>query len=406
MKILLFTQYFPPETGACANRMHLFAKGLAKRGMEIVVISGLPNYPQGKISTEYRFRLFKKEKIDGVDIMRVWVFPSARRTILGRAINYLSYLISASIGSIFIRNVDLIIATTPPVFVVLVGVLNKFLRRRPLVVDVRDVIEEASKIFPHLGLFSGLMFALERFLFKRADRLITVTEGLQKFLSRLLEERNRVELVENSFDIELLNGITQPVDRDLVGWQGKFVVTYAGNIGYLNGIESLIEVARLAKDEPDLLFVIIGDGVAKPRLVRQTKDLHNVRFLDTLPRKELLRYLMASDICMVTLADAPFMDSAFPTKLLEPLALEKPVVAAFPHSLVTRFGSDPPFELVPIDNPGACLSAILRLKSDPQRMEELVKRGKSLVKERFSSAPRVEKLYSIVSELGRMRKRG
>ncbi|MGB9561351.1 MAG: glycosyltransferase family 4 protein, partial [bacterium] len=262
MRIVIFSQYFPPELGACANRIELFAKGLAKKGCDVTVVAGMPNYPFGKIFDGYKGKLFKRENYNGVEVFRAWVFPSRRKNLLGRALNYLSYFFSALIISLFLRKADVIIASIQPFTVGFVGLFFRFVKGGKLVVDVRDIVEEGSELFQWKSISRGAP-KLEKSLLKRANLIITVTSKLVEYIKGYLNDKRNVYLVENSVDLDMIMKSSTSIDRAQFGWEGKFVLIYAGNIGYRHNVGFIIDVAREAqrKGVEELLFLIIGDGV-------------------------------------------------------------------------------------------------------------------------------------------------
>lgn len=402
MRILIFSQYFPPELGACANRIDLFARGLVKKGHKVTVVCGMPNYPIGKIFSGYRFKLLKKEWYHGVEVLRIWVLPSKRKSVLGRVFNYFSYFVFAFLASLFLKKRDIIFVTIPPVTVGFAGLLFKFIKGGKIIVDVRDISEEIlySNYAPG-KLIPLLLVRAEKFLLRKAEKIITVTKGIEEYLTEFFKNNYKVSIVGNSIELDGFISSVKPMERDKLGWNNKFVVLYAGNIGYLHNLHLMIDIAKLAREKGvnDLLFVIIGDGVEKENIKAYSSGMDNVLFLDPVERSELFRYILSCDLFFASLADSPFLDFALPSKLLEPMALKKPIVAAFPPACAKRLSSFLPVVFLPQKDPLACLNIILELKSSRERLLGLGEMGLSVVKEKFDANKKIEDLHKIMLEL-------
>lgn len=389
MKILFITQFFPPETGAAASRISGLAKNLNRLGHKITVLTGLPNYPSGIINERYRSKLFCLENIDGVAINRVWVYASPLRSFFTRLLNYFSLVITSILFELFDKdNYDVLVASSPPLFLGISGYVIARLKRARFVLDIRD-------IWPKIGIDTGelnkdsifirIAEGLEAFLYNKAD-LITVVTGY-KF--RHLKEKgmpeSKIKMIPNGVDREFIEVKTDPeVKAKYYNNSGTFTVLYAGLLGIAQGVEVVIKAANLLKDRHEIKFYIIGEGVEKGSLVRLAKGLglQNVIFIDNQPKEKIATFLRHSDVSIIPLKKADFADSV-PSKLLESMAFGCPVILSASGEaamIVERSGGGL------VARPGDPLElaeAISRLYNDPDLRIQSGRNGIRFIEDNF-----------------------
>ena len=399
-RILYIAQYYPPAIGAASNRAELLTQGLARKGMDIRVIAEMPNYPTGKVYKGYHKNRwwFKKERVyPNITVYYVPVFFSNRVSIFGRILNYLTFTISATIRSIFIKNIDLIIATSPPPGSVITGWVNKIFRRKKLFLDIRDIISEIRTVNPNSKFYLHLSKLSDKLILRKGELILTVTDHLAKDITHFTYKR--VVTLHNTIDCEKLKKNAINVKRDELEWNGVYSIVYAGNVGLCNGLEYLIDVAKLFKDDKNFLFNIIGEGSALPKLKKRAENLDNIKFCSPVERNRLLGILGCADIVFVTLANGPFMTSAFPTKLLEPLALGKSIIAALPSGKKDeRLENIDWVRFVDNNNPNECKKEILRIIEENQNKIDRKSCGEELIQKYFDHKRNVDTLYKLCEE--------
>ena len=331
IRILFLTHYYPPETGGASARISGLTKWLAQYGHDVSVITGFPNYPMGKIYPGYESSSAKYEELDGVKIYRAKVIASSYKSIIIRLLNYFTlFLTSLWIGIRKRNSFDIIIASSPPLTIGLLGRVLSSIYRIPWIFDIRD-------IWPDVGIEAGIIkensfvdrisSRLAKYLYKRSNHLTPVTASKKKKISGYGIDDRKISIVENGIDsdiVEKARNIDWRLDYNL---NGKFVLTYAGLIGKAQGVEYIINTANLLQDYKDFHFLIVGEGVNKAELVERTKilELDNVTFID-LQRKEAIPSLLkSSDVGLVPLVNNNLKD-AIPSKLLEAWSCKLPVI--------------------------------------------------------------------------------
>ena len=182
MHILYITQHFPPETGAAQGRAYEMAKNLVKLGNEVTIVTGMPNYPEGEIYKEYKGKIFDEEKIDGINVIRTFLIPDNKNNTIIRILNYISFLLSSIIGGLFVKDVDIVYATSPQLFVGLSGYILSLFKRAKFVLEIRDLWVDFAVHLDQLQnkVLIKIARGIENFLYKKSNKLIVVTEGFKE----------------------------------------------------------------------------------------------------------------------------------------------------------------------------------------------------------------------------------
>ena len=301
MKILYVSQYFPPEMGAPAGRAAELSRLWAEDGHEVTVLTGFPNHPTGIVPPRYRRelrRLVARETYHGVNVVRTWLLPFPNRKAYERILNYSSFCISAAATGIFLHQPDVVIATSPQLLVGLSGWWLARCNAVPFVFEVRDLWPESLAAVGVSSQTSALHRSLAKvagFLYRSCDRLVVVTPAFKEYLVehwRVPEEK--IFVVENGVETSLFSRLTPNAAlRRTLGAEGKFVVSYIGTMGNAHGLETLLEAAALLRERaPEVLFLIVGEGAEKARIVSlaHSRGLTNVRFVGQQPREKIPAY--------------------------------------------------------------------------------------------------------------------
>ena len=401
LRVLFLTQYYPPETGAAPARAVHFARALARAGHEVRVVTGLPNHPSGVLRTEYAGVRRASERLDGIEVERVWLYTTPEKTPLTRLWNHLTFAWSALPPLLSGPRPDVVLVSTPPLFLGLSAWLAARLRRAPMVLDCRDDWPRAVVALGALrpGLMTGALDALARCLQRRAARVIAANPGtLREWRGRGLDT-GRLELITNGADTDLFTPAPSP-DGD---GPRMFTVLYAGTHGLVHGMEVVLDAAERLRERRDVRFVLIGDGVAKPALERRAREagLTQVEFHPSLRPEHLVEAIRAADVCVATTGSHAFCGEVIPVKVFDYLACGRPVVAAVrgdAADVVTRSGAG-----VVVD-PGdgeALANAILELASDPARRAEFAQAGPPFVRAHYSRRATGARLERLLVEVRR-----
>jgi glycosyltransferase involved in cell wall biosynthesis len=408
MKILYVSQYFPPEMGAPAARAAELARYWVQDGHEVTVLTGFPNHPTGVVPAEYRSkirRLVMRENLDGVNVVRTWLFPFPNRKAHERILNYSSFCASASTTGMFVSRPDVLIATSPQLLVGLSGWWLARTKRVPFVFEVRDLWPESlaavgmgnpdSMLNRSLGSVAG-------FLYKRSEHIVVVTAAFKEYLIqnwRLSPEK--ISIVENGVESDLFSPRVNNADlRTELGGEGKFVVAYIGTMGMAHGLETLVQAAtELQKTAPDVLFLMVGEGSDKERVINgaRSQGLTNMRFVSQQPREKVPEFISISDACLVLLKKSELFKTVIPTKMLEFMSCERPVILGVDgqaRKIMDQAGAG---IYVEPENVAALVHVITQLAANPLLRETLGRNGRRHIIEHFSRQ-QTAKAYIAVLE--------
>ncbi|WP_273124357.1 glycosyltransferase family 4 protein [Bacillus weihaiensis] len=326
MKIVYITQHFPPEIGAAQGRAYDMSKNLSELGHDIHVLTTFHNSRPIK-------KMFKKEKKDHLTIYRSFRIRDTKSSSIRRLANYLSFMISSCIAGLFIKKPDVIYATSPQLFQGVTGYFLSRVHRTKFVFEIRDLWVDFAEL---LGQFQNkkllnLARKLEAFLYKRADHLIVVTHGYKQRLINQGIPEEKITVIPNGVNPSSLtieeHSQTESI-REKYDIQDKFIVLYAGNIGAAQGLQTIVTAANLLKDDQSIMFLLIGEGVEKNRLMEQAKALNltNLLFIDSKKKHELNQFYEACDIGIVSLKKHPLFEITIPSKLFDYMSMSTPVL--------------------------------------------------------------------------------
>lgn len=382
MHILFLTDNFPPEVNAPASRTHEHAREWVKAGHRVTVITCAPNFPTGKLFKGYQNRLWQREVIDGIDVVRVWTYITANQRIRRRTLDYLSYMFAAIFAAPFVRGVDVVVGTSPQFFAACAAYVVSRCKRVAFVFELRDLWPESIRAIGVVGQSVVLdwMETVELFLYRNAACIVSVTHSFKRNLESRGIDGRKIAVITNGVDVSRF--APRPKDDLLsreLGVQGKFVCGYVGTHGLAHGLQTILDAAHRIKDRPggaDVAFILLGDGAEKARLKAQAArlGLDNVRFLDTVPKADVPRYWSLLDVSVIHLRRAELFSAVIPSKLFECMGMGIPVlhgVAGESAAIVERHGIGRVFEP---ENADQLVDALLAMKHDRDGLQESRKR--------------------------------
>ena len=330
MKIVVLTQNFPPEVGATASRLHRMTKSLAGKGHRVTVITAMPNYPTGRIYDGYRGKIRAVEDMDGVRVVRTWIFPSNSSMFFPRFLSYASFTLSSLIMGIWgMGRQDIVLFDTPPLPLVPTGLVIGRLTGARVIMNVSDIWPEmALQLGYPIGRISlWALKRLESIGYRRAD-IVTTTNGAAKERINERFPKVRTAVISNGADLRVFDPAlrSQKIRDSLGADQGDFLVGYFGLHGLFQGLHVVVEAAERVRDRRRIKFVMVGDGPCKAEIVAlaEGKQLDNIRFIDLVDQESIASYVASCDVALVPLA-AEF-PSTVPSKVYETLASGVPVV--------------------------------------------------------------------------------
>jgi glycosyltransferase involved in cell wall biosynthesis len=331
LKILYLTQFFPPEVGAASVRAKEFVENWVVEGHHVTVLTGFPNYLEGRIYDGFKNRILQRRTEDGYTIVRVYTL-AAKNSVSRRVANQIVFYFSALFAGLWLGRFDVVIATSPPFLVGLAGWLIARLRGARFVFEVRDLYPEnavALGVIKNPFLIRFLRW-IESFYYTRADMVVAVTEGIRRRIQRQGIPPGRIVKVTNGVNTVLFD--KRPSSAELCAGRSEgdpFIVLYAGLIGRLQGLESMLSAASLVSGFPSIVFMVVGDGAGKPRLMARMKEygLKNVIFVSPQPLAYMPDIISGSDVGLVLLnKKLPLNQGALPVKMFEYMACYRPVI--------------------------------------------------------------------------------
>lgn len=390
MHILLMGQHYAPEDVSGAVLGTELATDLVKRGHRVTFATCFPNYPKGRVFTGYEGQLYQTEVLDGVRVVRTWSYVSPRKTFWRRIFNYGTFSATAFFGGLLAGRPDVIVSFSPPLPLGVSAWLLSHLWRVPWVLRVEDLHPEAAVAAGVLRNQSAIAFlsALERFLYQQATHVSLISEGFRQNLSGKGVPAQKLSVIPVWADPDAVCPLPKENSfRRDHGLEGRFVVMYAGNLGHTSALEDVIVAAEMLRDELDVRFVIIGEGVKKQALADlvQHKRLENVLFLPFQPRAVFAKMLAAADIGLVTL-NRNSSRTSLPSKTFNIMASGRPIVAVTPlDSEVAQLVREARCGVVvPPGHPEYLAQAIIELKRDGNRLAEMGGDGRDQLEKNFS----------------------
>ncbi len=384
MNILYITQYYPPEMGAPAARVSALARRWAALGHQVTVLTTFPNHPTGVIPPEYRGHFRLEETDDGVHVVRTYIYAAPNKGIVKRGLNYVSFAVSAVVQGVGpTGRPDLVLATSPQFLVSLAGWALSRLKRAPFVVEIRDLWPDSIVAVGALrrdSLAVRLLRALERFVYRRADLAVSVTNSFVEHLLR--NGARRVVVIPNGADPSIFRPLDDPSEtRRRYHLQGKFIACFAGTLGMAHGLEVVLDAAEQLRDDPDVAFWLVGEGARRAELEQQARrrSLANVVFQGQVPRGEVPSVLAASDVALVLLRPDPLFETVLPSKMFEAMAAGRPVVLGVGGEAKGLLLRSEAGVAIPPGDASALAAAIRSLRARPGDGEAMGRKGREFV---------------------------
>jgi glycosyltransferase involved in cell wall biosynthesis len=402
LDVLLLSQYFPPEVGATQSRMQSFAEYLHERGHNVTVISEFPNHPFGVVPARYRRHLVDDDRSNGYRVLRVWAKASEEKTQRTRLAFYLSYSALATAMAPLTGRADVVFATSPPLFTALAGSALAKLKRARFVLDVRDLWPAAAEALNQIsstGVMRRSAASAERFLYRDASAVVAVTRSFCDHIDRFRDRPPESALIANGTLEMFFVAMPDDTARAGLGANGGYLVTFAGTHGIAQALPSVLDAAALTGNGVEFAFV--GEGPMKPFLQERAAELAltNVHFHDQVPMVESPRILASSDALLVPLSAHPTFEQFVPSKLIDYMAVGRPVVLAAAGEaarILTHAGAG---IVVPPEDPQALADGIGRLATSPGDARRMGERGRAFAAGRLRSvqAARLEQVLAAVA---------
>ncbi|MCK4442364.1 MAG: glycosyltransferase family 4 protein [Sulfurovaceae bacterium] len=350
MKILFITDNFPPEVNAPATRTYEHCQEWVKRGIDVTVITCVPNFPHGKVYSNYKNKLYQKDNIDGIEVIRVWSYMSSNIGFVKRVLDYVSFAFSSFLAGLF-QETDIIIATSPQFFTTWSAYALSKIKQKPWIFELRDIWPESIQSVGAIKHKKILKFLekIELGLYKDSNRVIAVTDAFKDNLISRGIKSNKISIVTNGSNLELFS--IKDKNQELIkklNLEDKFIIGYIGTHGMAHSLDFIItSIANM--DDNSIHFLFIGNGAMKDIIVKLATELNikNITFLDPISKDEVPQYLSIIDISLVPLKKSDTFKSVIPSKIFEASAMRKPIllgVEGQAQKIIEKYGAGICFE--------------------------------------------------------------
>ncbi|MDH1560804.1 glycosyltransferase family 4 protein [Pseudomonas chengduensis] len=404
MKIAVVYQYYQGHSAPGHSLIYEYTQHLAEQGHQVTVISGETGYmrPDQPRRPWYK-RLLCIEHDGPVKVIRTYTYSELHRSYLGRLISFISFSLTAPIGLLRADKPDVLLASSPPIFPMFSIWLVCKLRRIPMVFEVRDLWPESAVQMGILRnrVLIAVMSWMERVLYDHCDLVVALTQGIHDDIERRGWSAKKLKVITCGVDLQMLfpDLCARQKVRLEHGWGERNVVLYLGAMGQANNLDLILDAACRCEDD-SVLFVLVGDGMQRLHLEArvQAESLANVVILPSVPKAMARAYINAADICLVTLLDIPLFQGAIPTKLLDYMACECPVLCGI---------SGEAAEIVSVSGAGIVfapsadrlLAAMMELLADPERRRVMGERGGRYVRAYFNAQVNRARMEATLAEV-------
>ena len=396
-RITYVSQYFVSTDQPGGVRHWQHTRALAARGHDVTVVTSFVQHKERAVPAEYAGRRIVTEHEGRLRIMRTYATPGYGVDLRSRAANYASFAFWAGIAAARAPRPDVVVASSPslPAAAAAAGIAAA--RRARFVLEVRDLWPDS---LVEMGLVTdprviGAARRMERWCYRRADRIVAVTEGIRDGILAAGVPPARVSLITNGVDLDV-GADSEPVEIA----PGEFVAMYVGAHGTYSALGTLLDAARLS--DPRVRFVLVGGGDQKAGLIARAEEegLANVTFVDPVPKRDVPAWLARADVCLLPYQDVPLFAGALPNKVFDYLGAGRPVIAGAPPGEVTRLIEAAGCGLnVPPEDPGALAAAIAALRSDRPGAERMGAAGRAWVREHYDRAALARRFVGVIESL-------
>jgi len=402
MHILIIHQAFADLNEAGGTRHYEMARFLVQRGHTVTIIASPISYITGDSKQEKIAWLTEQHPEPGITVLRSYAYPALHRSFFHRLVNFLSFMLSSFLTGLNVKKVDIVWGTCPPIFQGVTAWLVARLKGIPFLFEVRD-------LWPKFAIAVGVLNNpviirmsewLEKFLYRRADRLIVNSPGYIEHVAK--RGGKHVTLIPNGADPDMFE---PPANRSAVRQSLKledhYIVLYAGAHGLSNDLGIILQAAKKLESEPMIHFVLVGGGKDKSALVQQAKEMNltNLTFLPARSKTEMPALIGASDACIAILKPIEAFKTTYPNKVFDYMAAGRPVILAIDGVIREVVEKAEAGVFVPPGNPDALAFAIMDMASHRERGQKMGIAGRKYVEKYFSRAESAAQLTALLEEM-------
>lgn len=375
MKILLINQSFVPPDEPGHTRHFEMAQYLRKCGHEMVIVASDSNYQTG-LRTVARKSLYVEQTIEGVRVVRAYSAQTLHLSYFGRLISFISFMLSSIWAALRVKDADLIMGTTPPIFQAVSAWFVAFLRRKPFLLEVRDLWPEFAI---NMGVIKNpvviaLGHWLEKFLYARATHILVNSPAYKEYIVAKGVPDKKVTFIPYGTDIDMFNpNVDGSAIREKLGLQNKFMVLYAGAMGQAHDLYTVLRAAQRLNNEAHIQFAFFGAGKERANLEAEAHrlGLKNVQFAGICPKKEMPAVIAAADVCLAILQNLAMFRTTYPNKVFDYMASARPTVLVIDGVVRDVIEASNGGVFVEPGNDELLAKTILELSKNPQRVKQL-----------------------------------
>ena len=336
MRVILVYQYFLSDNEPGHTRWNEMVKMWADSGNEVTVIAGMINYNTGKRNEKYKNKLFFKERYyKNVNVIRCHVSNSYNKSFLGRLWAYFSFVFFGLFAALFKAKgkYDCLVVSSPPLFVGIIGLLIKKIRRIPMIFEIRDLWPESAVETGGVAnkYIIKISYWLEQYIYDNSILLNVLTPAFKEHLIKWKKNvSDKIIYIPNAADFNLMkkyDNFNRDDFRLDLGWDEKFIIIYVGAHGIANNLIQLLDAAKKLENSKAHI-VLIGDGMEKEYLIDYSKKINisNVEFLDPIPKVEIMKYVLASDAGTSVLKKNDVFKTIYSNKTFDYMICKKPIL--------------------------------------------------------------------------------
>ena len=397
LHVVLIHQAFCGPDDPGGTRHYELGSRLSETGNQFTVVTSPHSYLTGA-------RKCSQAHVDGIEVRFAPTLSGLHRSYLSRILVFLSFTFTSVITSLRDKRPDVVLGTSPPIFQAISAWVVATVRGCPFVLEIRDLWPEFAI---DLGLLRNKLLisiarSVERFLYRRARHIIVNSPAYISYLTEKGIPETKITLIPNGVDLRKF-----PLDangddfRREFQLDGKFVVMYAGAVGYANDIDCLVRAAARLRDHPEIAFVIVGDGKELPRLEQEVEiqQLKNVRFVPAQAKQRMAEVLAAADVCVAVLRNIPMFRMTYPNKVFDYMAARRPTLVVIDGAIREVIEKSGGGIFVPPGNDEALAEAVLKLQSSPDLRERMGKNARCYVSQHFERASQARQLAELLHKL-------
>lgn len=410
MNILIIHQYFLEEDEPGGSRFNEFAKIWTDQGHTVTVIAGMVHAFASQKRAEYSGKFVVPKKQGNADVIRCYVSSDYNKSFRGRLWGYFSFVLSGLYAGLFtLRNrpFDVVISTSPPLFVGIIGFIISKLKRAKWVFEVRDLWPESAI---DTGVLKNkvaikLALSLERAIYRGCDLIVVLTPSFQSSLvASGKASASKIEEVPNAADLETIEQAKSTFEHEKIrrqlGVNDKKVIIYVGAHGIANALDQILDAAKLVV-QAKVTFLLIGDGMEKARLVKRAKEenIQNVIFLQSVPKHEVYQYILASDIGTSVLKKVDTFKTVYSNKTFDYMGCEKPILMAIDGASRLLVETAKCGLFVDPENPQDFAEKAAALLDNDSLRQEMGRNGYDFVKDNFERKILAGKYITLLLDL-------